>query len=124
MKQTRKVFFFCLAYAILTISCTPKLEQTLAGKWQEINGREGIEFLKDGTFHGVLIWDLKRMPLEVSGTYKVKGDLLDLRVQKPKDLIPMTWKVSISPSGEMTIVFQQGGALKVDGSAATYRKAG
>jgi len=81
-------------------------------KWQEVNVRETSEFLKDGSFHGSLIWDLTNAPADVSGTFVVNGDMVNLTVERPADLTPMSWKVAFTGSDELTIVFQQGGAIK------------
>ncbi|MDA8106746.1 MAG: hypothetical protein M0Z71_15390 [Nitrospiraceae bacterium] len=112
---------FCLLIGMLTVSCTRQTAQSLVGTWQEVNGTESIEFLKDGSFRGKMIWDMTKQPVEVMGTYSRKGDLVDLKVDKPAQLTPMIWKVTISGT-EMTIAFQQGGALKLDGSSLRYRR--
>jgi hypothetical protein len=99
--------------AFLT-SCGPKPEQALIGKWQEVKGSESIEFVKDGSFHGSLIWDLTNAPTDVSGNFNVNGDLVNLSIAKPDGLTPMTGKVKFANSDEVTMLFQQGGALKRD----------
>ena len=118
------LYFSFFSFIVLSlVSCASKTDQALTGKWQEVNGKEEIEFLKDGSFHGTLIWDLTKQLLEVSGTYSVKDDIVDLKLEKPSNLAPMTWKVTFSGSRNgLTFVYQQGGAVKLDGSSAAYRK--
>jgi len=122
MKNITVTFLCFLCCIAFLVSCSPKPEKALIGKWQEVNGREAIEFLKDGSFHGSLIWDLTNESKDVSGTFVVKGDMVDLTVQKPTDLTPMSWKFTFTGSDELTIVFQQGGALKRDGNSAKYQR--
>ena len=112
---------YCLFIGMLTISCASKNEHSLVGSWQEINGAESIEFHKDGSFQGKMIWDMNKQPVEVMGTYTVAGELVNLKISKPGGLTPMAWKVSIAGS-EMTVVFEQGGALKLDASSLKYRR--
>jgi hypothetical protein len=122
MKQINLLFLLCLSFALLIVSCARKPEQPLIGKWQEATGKEAIEFLKDGTFQGTLVWDLTNAPTNISGTFVVKGDMVELTVQKPADLSPMSWKIAFTGPDELTTVFQQGGAIKRDGTAAKYRR--
>ena len=122
MKNVTVSFLCCLCCIAFLASCGPKPEQALIGKWQEVNGREAIEFVKGGTFHGNLIWDLTKASLDVNGTYIVKGDLVNLTIEKPGNLTPMTWKVKFSGSDELTMTFQQGGAVKLDGGSASFRR--
>jgi argininosuccinate synthase len=97
----------------------------LVGKWQEVSNKETIEFLKDGSFQGSMVWDMTKTPVNISGTYSVEGDLVSLRPSKPTDLLPMTLKFKLSNSNnELTITFQQGGAVKLDGSTSNYRRIG
>lgn len=123
MKKINLLFSCCLLCGLLIASCAKKTEQTLVGKWQEVNGRETLEFRKDGTFQGMLVWDMTNQPISVTGTYGVKGDLVNLNVEAPTNLAPMTWQVKLSSPEELTITFQQGGALKRDGTSLTYRRA-
>jgi hypothetical protein len=111
--------------ALSVASCTSKPQGTPIGKWQGINSAESIEFLKDGTYHGILIAELQKAPVDISGTYTVQGDLLNLKVTKPEALTPMIWKLEFSDSNnEITVTFQNGGALKIDGSLARFRRVG
>ncbi len=123
VKRVTLLSFCCLLCGFFIASCAQKPGQALAGKWQEVNGRETIEFRKDGTYQGVLIWDLTNQQVAVTGTYGIKGDLVSLQVEAPPNLTPMIWKVTFSNPKELTITFQQGGALKRDGSMLTYRRA-
>ena len=123
MKKITLLSLCFLLCVFFIVSCSPKPEKALIGKWQEVNGREAIEFLKDGSFHGSLIWDLTKAPTDVSGNFNVNGDLVNLSIAKPDGLTPMTWKVKFSGSDEVTMLFQQGGALKRDGTSLTYRRA-
>ncbi len=122
MRPFARFYFFAVVIALSLISCAKQPEQALVGKWQEQNGREVIEFMKSGSFQGTMIWDLQNTPLNISGTYTSKGDLIDLKVENPGSLTPMTWKVTFSVSDQLTIVYQQGGALKRDGSTLEYRR--
>ena len=122
MKNITVTFLCFLCCIALLVSCSPKPEKTLIGKWQEVNGREAIEFLKDGSYQGSFIWDLTNAPIAVSGTFMVNGDKVDLTVEKPPDLTQMSWKITFAGSDELTIVFQQGGALKRDGNSAKYQR--
>ncbi len=123
----KNIFHIACSFLLLLfiLSCTPNPEQKLIGKWQNANGKEVIEFQRDRTFHGTLIWDMPKSPLTVSGTYSVSGNLVSVRPEKPQNLKPMTWEMSFSKSGdELRVVFKEGGALKLDGSTAVYRKTG
>ena len=88
-----------------------------------MNGRESIEFRQDGTYQGMLVWDMTNQPITVTGTYGVRGDLVNLNVAAPSNLAAMTWQVKLSSPEELTITFQQGGALKRDGTSLKYRRA-
>ena len=123
MKKIDSLFFGCLVCVLLIASCAKKTEQTLVGKWQEVNGRETLEFRKDGTYQGMLVWDMTNQPISVTGTYGIKGDLMNLTVETPSNLQSMTWQVKLSSPDELTINFQQGGALKRDGTLMMYRRA-
>jgi hypothetical protein len=123
MKKIGLLLIGCLLFGLFMTSCAKKTEQILVGKWQEVNGREILEFHKDGTYQGMLVWDMTNQPIAVTGTYVVKGDLVDLNVQSPPNLTPMTWQVKLPSADELTVVFQQGGALKRDGGSLTYRRA-
>jgi hypothetical protein len=123
MRRITPVFLFFLLSAFFLLSCSAKPEKSLPGRWQEATGREAIEFFKDGTFRGTMIWDLTNAPVDISGTYIVKGDMVGITVANPAELTPMTWKIAFSGSDELTVVFQQGGALKRDGGSAKYRRA-
>jgi hypothetical protein len=123
MKRFSLAASLVIALFLFLYSCTSKPDLLLIGKWQNTNGSEIIEFLKNGSFHGSLIWDMTKKPVEVSGTFIVKGDVVNLIMEKPQDLTPMTWKTVFSGSNdELTITFQNGGALKLDGSASKYQR--
>jgi len=92
------------------------------GKWQEVNGVEALEFSQGGTYRGMLVWDMTNQPIAVAGTYSIKGDLVNLTVESPPNLTPMIWQVKLPSTEELTIVFQQGGALKRDGNSAKFRR--
>ncbi len=115
------VLFVVAALGI--VSCSAKSDQNLVGAWQGTNGVEKIEFLNNKTFRGTMIWDIQKTPVELSGTYVLKGDLLDLKVEKPESLTPMTWKVTFSGKDRLTFLYQQGGTLKLDGSSADFKRA-
>jgi len=117
-------FLSCVVlFALFFMACTAKPEQPLVGRWQEVTGKETIEFLKDKSFRGNMIWDLMKTSVNVSGTYSLEGDIVSLKPDRPADLVPMTWKFKLSSSNnELTVTFQQGGALKVDGSFSKYRR--
>lgn len=119
----RLASYVLLILSLLFTSCASKAEQTVAGKWQEVNGNEIIEFLKDGSFQGNMIWDMTKTPVIIIGTYSTAADIVTIRPTKPADLVPMTWQVKLSKSNkEITVTFQQGGAVKIDGSSSTYRR--
>ncbi len=122
MKKLNILFFSCLLCGLLITSCTKK-NTALVGKWQEVNGRETIEFRQDGTYQGMLVWDMSNQPIAVTGTYSAKGDTVNLNVQSPQNLTPMIWKFKLS-GPQVTFTFHQGGALKRDGTSLTYRRAG
>ncbi len=116
---------FLAVLALSVPSCSPKSQPTAIGKWQEINGRDTIEFLKDGTYQGTLIAELQKSPVDIGGSYTVQGNFMNLKVTKPEGLAPMTWKLEFSHSNnEITVTFQDGGALKVDGSVTRFRRIG
>jgi hypothetical protein len=123
MKRTQQLVLLTGVLLMFLGSCA-KQEGTLVGKWQGTKGNESISFQKDGTFSGILIWDMTKNPIPVSGAYTVEGDTLTLRPdRKTHDLAPMSCKIAYSDSGkELTITFVQGGAVKLDGSIARYRK--
>lgn len=123
MIQSRLTFYCFLLFALCCIACASKPEQALVGRWQEISGAENIEFLKDKSFHGIMVWDMTKAPVNLSGTYSIEGDVVSLRPEKPSDLVPMTLKIQLSNSNnDLTITFLTGGALKVDGGSARYRR--
>lgn len=122
MRPFARFYFIAVVIALSLISCAKKPGQALFGKWQEQDGREVIGFMKNGSFQGTMIWDLRNTPLDISGTYTSKGDLIDQKVENPGSLTPMTWKVTFSGSDQLTIVYQQGGTLKLDGSTLENRR--
>jgi hypothetical protein len=121
----KNIFYAVCSLSLLLFisSCAQKPDQKLFGKWREASGREGIEFVKNNTFVGIFIWDLTKQPLEVRGAYSLSGEILTLKPQTPKDLVPMTCKIKFGQSDdELILTFDQGGALKLDGSTLTYRR--
>lgn len=108
--------------ASVIISCSGKSDQNLVGIWQGTDGVEKIEFLNDKTFRGTMIWDMQKTPIELTGSYEIKGDLVDLKAERPESLTPMTWKMTFSGSDDLTLLYQQGGMLKVDGTSAGFRR--
>lgn len=122
LRQFAWFYFFVAVISLSLISCAKKPEQSLAGKWQRQSSGEVIEFMKTGAFQGTMLWDLQKTPLDISGTYTSKGDLITLKVEKPGSLTPMTWKVTFSGSDQLSIVYEDGGALKLDGSSATFQR--
>lgn len=121
MRRIATIPLFCASLALLVFACSSK-KGSIEGKWQEVTGRETIEFLHDGTFQGVMIWDMNQSPITVSGSYKVDGDKLDLTVIQPNNLTPMKWIMQFNSDKDVTITFRDGGALKRDGTSAQYRK--
>ncbi len=115
------VGLFLMAVFVI-ISCSAAPDQKLVGIWQGTVGVEKIEFLNNKTFRGTMIWDVSKAPMELTGTYSLKGDLLDLKVEKPANLNPMTWKATFSGKDQLTFLYQQGGALKLDGTSASFRR--
>jgi len=112
-----------ILFFLLLMACSSKPQEALVGQWQGVSGAETIEFLKDKSFHGSMIWDMTKAPVNLSGTYSIEGDIVSLRPDKPSDLVPMTLKVKLSnSSNDLTITFVVGGALKVDGSSIPYRR--
>jgi hypothetical protein len=123
MKRNMFAAVLLVTAAVVIISCSAKSGQNLVGTWQGTNGVEKIEFLNNKTFRGTMIWDIQKTPVELSGTYAMKGDLLDLKVEKPESLTPMTWKVTFSGNDRLTFLYQQGGTLKLDGTSADFQHA-
>ncbi len=123
MRQASRIVYLLLA--LLCISCSTQKAPALVGSWQEVNGKEAIEFQKDGTFRGSMIWDRTKAPVNISGTYTMEGNNVSLKLQNPGDLVPMVWQIELSNSDkELKITYRDGGALKLDGTSATYRRAG
>ncbi len=115
------VLFVVAALGIF--SCSAKSDQNLVGAWQGTNGVEKIEFADSKTFRGTMIWDIQKTPVDLSGTYALNGDLLDLKVERPESLTPMKWKVTFSGKDRLTFLYQQGGTLKLDGTSADFQRA-
>ena len=125
MKRVVALSVSCLVLALLIVSCASKPDEMLVGKWQETTGKETIEFLKDKSFQGTLVWDLTKAPVNVAGKYTADKNTVTLTPTQPPTLSPMTLKVEFSKSGkELTITYQQGGAIKLDGSVLKYQKLG
>ena len=125
MIRSIRTFSCFIVFALTLMACASKPEEALVGRWQEISGAETIEFLKDKSFHGSMIWDMTRTAVNVKGTYSIEGDVVSLKPDKPADLVPMTWKFKLSNSkNELIVTFQKGGALKLDGSLSKYRRVG
>src|SRR5512147_3012009 len=120
MRRIITILLLCSTLVFLASACSSK-KQAIEGKWQDVSGRETIEFLHDGTFKGVMIWDMNQAPLTMSGNYKVDGDKLDLVVTQPNNLIPMKWIIKFNSDKEVTMTFRDGGALKRDGTSGLYR---
>ncbi len=115
------IILFVLA-AFVIISCAAKPGQNLVGTWQGTDSVEKIAFLDNKTFQGTMIWDIQKTPIELTGNYVVKGDLIDLKVERPGSLTPMTWKATFSGKDQLTLVYQQGGTLKLDGTSASFQR--
>lgn len=123
MKRIGRVVLLAGLLLILLASCTAGPEQQLIGKWQGAGGSETIEFLKGGTFRGVLIWDMTHNAVGVNGTFTVRNDSLTLKPEQPQNLVPMSCKITFSNSGkELTVNYIDGGAIKRDGSVVQYRR--
>ena len=125
----RRVHWLAIYFLLLTsfffISCSSKPEQALIGRWQDVSGKETIEFLKNRTFTGNMIWDMTKTSVKVSGTYSVEGETVSLRPDSPAGLVPMTCKIKLADANnELTVTCPQGGALKIDGSSSKYRRIG
>jgi hypothetical protein len=116
------VFPLVCALLVLTVFACSSKPRSIQGKWRGVNGTETIEFLNDGTFQGVLVWDITRAPITLQGKYKVAGDNLDLVVTQPGSLTPMKWIVRYVSSDEIIVTYENGGALKRDGTSARYHK--
>jgi hypothetical protein len=125
VRRSSQILSCVVVCAFLLISCAFKSEQTLVGKWQEVSGKETIEFLKGRAFQADMIWDLTKTSVNVRGTYSVEGDIVNLKPDKPADLVPMRCQFKLSNSNnELTVTFQNGGALKRDGSSSRFRRIG
>jgi hypothetical protein len=121
MKRIGVFSLVCALVFFAVFACSSK-PGSIQGKWQGANGTETIEFLNDGTFQGVLMWDLNHAPVQLQGTYKIAGDKLDLVVTKPGSLTPMKWSVQYVSNDEINVTYDNGGALKKDGTSARYRR--
>jgi hypothetical protein len=116
------IYFLLLAFFFF-ISCSSNPEQALVGRWQEVSGKETLEFLKDKIFTANMVWDMTKTSVKVSGTYSIEGDTVILRPDSPAGLVPITCKIKLTDANnELTVTFQQGGALKIDGSSSGYRR--
>ncbi len=94
-----------------------KSEDELIGKWQEVNGIDTIEFLKDGTFKGALKSGMSGAPQSVVGNYFVDGESISINRNNP-----MTWKYKIS-GDDLIVTYVQGAEIKLDNSMAKFRRA-
>jgi hypothetical protein len=121
MRRVITIPLFCASLVLLVYACSSKPE-AIEGKWQEVSGRETIEFLHDGTFKGAMIWDMNQAPVAISGNYVVHGDNLALSITEPKNLAPMTWTMQFPSDKDLTLTYQDGGALKRDGTSGRFRK--
>jgi uncharacterized protein (DUF2147 family) len=90
----------------------------LVGKWRELNGKDVIEFKKDGHFAGTMAYGMDRMQRAVSGTYFVVKKKISIKLN---DSSPMTWEYEFT-DGKLIITYQQGGEVKEDGSMAQFRR--
>lgn len=92
--------------AILS-SCSSKLENEIAGKWQEINGTENMEFSKEGAMRSV------DNGISLSGSFKYIGkDRIKIEMGGPgASAGTIEAKVVIS-DGVLTFTMKDGKVLK------------
>jgi hypothetical protein len=112
----------CIGFAIALASCglnpasTP--QSTLVGKWAEVNGPDKIEFTSAGAFAGNMAYGMGGGQQAIAGKYFVDGENISIDLERDH---PMTWTFHFS-DGDLVVKYQQGGAVKMDGSMAKFRK--
>lgn len=108
-----------LPLLLIALSCGAVATQGgLVGAWVSTDGQESIEFTKDGTFKATLKYGMSGSLRDVTGTYFVDGAKLSIT---PAGGHPMTWEFNVS-GGEVVFTYVQGGAVKLNGSMAKFRK--
>lgn len=113
---TCRLALFAIAVFALAKAATP--ESQLVGKWTELNGPDKIEFTGVGAFSGSMAYGMNGGQQSISGSYFVDEDKLSIKLDHDH---PMTWKFKLS-NGDLIVTYQQGGAVKEDGSMAKFRR--
>ena len=88
----------------------------IVGKWHEVNGTDQIEFTSDGTFAGTMKYG--SVLTEVHGTYFTSDNMLSINLG---DNRPLTVKWNLS-DGFLVLTYENGGAVKYDGSMARFQR--
>jgi uncharacterized protein (DUF2147 family) len=109
-------FILCVV-AAFAISQAATPESQLVGKWTEVNGPDKIEFTSAGTFSGSMAYGEGGQE-SIAGKYFVDGDHISIKLDRDS---PMTWKFKIS-DGDLIVTYEQGGAVKLDGSMAKFHR--
>lgn len=105
------------SFAIFSLAAATA-EAQLVGKWAEVNGPDRVEFTSAGTFVGTMAYGSSGGQQAIAGKYFVDGENISIKLDGDS---PMTWKFKIS-EGDLIVTYQQGGAVKLDGSMAKFRK--
>lgn len=118
---TQRVFRAIAIVALTTfvLACNRPPGQQLVGTWTQEGGADTVTFSADGKFAGTMAYGSSGGPRELSGTYFVNADSISITLNSDS---PMTWKFALS-GGELVVTYQQGGAVKMDGSMAKFKPA-
>ena len=108
------------ALLLPAIACNRGAKSAIVGSWHEVNGSDSVTFAKDGTFTAMMAYGMSGHPSSMIGTYFVDGQKASITVPNHPD-DSMTWEVKIE-GDQMTVTYTAGGAVKMDGSMARFRR--
>jgi uncharacterized protein (DUF2147 family) len=95
---------------VLLSSCSPKLEDEIVGKWQEVGGTETMEIFKDGKV------SIEDEGLSLAGEYRiVNGERIELHLSGLGELAGEIVMRGTLSNGELTFTTP-------DESVHVYRK--
>ena len=106
---------------LVGLSCGGPKEDTLVGKWADVNGKDRIEFTADGKFRGIMAYGTGAGLTPIEGTYVITGG--DMVAVNLSNGISMVWKVKDVSHATVEFIYRQGGSLKIDGSIAKFERA-
>ena len=118
---TQRLFRVLVIMALTSyvFACNRSPGHQLFGAWTQEGGADAVTFNADGKFSGTMAYGSSGGLRQLTGTYFVNADSMSITLDGDS---PMAWKFALS-GGELVVTYQQGGAVKMDGSMAKFKPA-